>query len=137
MKTVFVDSSVLFTAVNSPIGGSAKLFTLTNIKLVTSKVVLTEVERNARKKLEEYHLARFFHLVEKLYILPQSPNKILIQKAKKVIVEKDAVILSEAKQSQADILATLDRKHFFTLPVIRFFAPHKIQTPKMILDSNS
>ncbi len=66
MKKIFLDSSVLFTAVNSPTGGSAKLFTLKNIKLTTSKLVLTETERNIREKLESYHLERFFLLTEKL-----------------------------------------------------------------------
>ena len=36
MRIAFLDSSVLFTAVNSPYGGSSKLFTLKNIKIVTT-----------------------------------------------------------------------------------------------------
>lgn len=82
MKRVFLDSSVLFTAVNSPTGGSARLFTLKKIKLVTSSLVLTEVERNIYKKLQNYHLKRFFLLVKKIEILKQEPNFQLIQKAK-------------------------------------------------------
>lgn len=133
MKKVFVDSSVLFTAVNSPIGGSAKLFTLPSIQLFTSKVVLTEVERNVRKKLEEYHLGRFFLLVTKIKILSLTSSETLISKAKRVIVEKDAVILAQAKQAKTDILVTLDKKHFLTQKAIRFLNPQKITTPKMIL----
>lgn len=82
MKTVFVDSSVLFSAVNSPTGGSSKLFTLKNIKLITSRVVLTETERNVREKLHEYHLDRLFMLVGKIGILKQLPDNKLIKKAK-------------------------------------------------------
>ena len=52
MITVFLDSSVFFSAINSPSGGSAKLFTLKTIDLITSKLVLVEVERNVRKKLK-------------------------------------------------------------------------------------
>lgn len=135
MKRVFVDSSVLFTAVNSPSGGSAKLFTLKKLRLTTSKVVLTEVERNIRKKLADYHLERYFTLVEKITIVDQTPNDILIRKAQKVIVEKDAVILSEAKQAKTSVLVTLDRKHFLTERVFVFIAPQKVMTPKMLLQS--
>lgn len=134
MKTVFLDSSVLFSAVNSPTGGSAKLFVTKEISLFTSRVVLVEVERNVRKKLAAYHLGRFFLLVGKLTILPQTPSKTSIAKAKTVIVEKDAVILAEAKHANVDILATLDKKHFLTKGVEKFMKPKKILTPKMILE---
>lgn len=127
-----MDSSVLFTAVNSPTGGSAKLFTLKKIKLVTSKLVLTEVERNVRKKLENYHLKRFFLLANKVQIVEQKPALKLIQKTKKVIVKKDAVILAEAKTAPCDFLVTLDRKHFLTQKVAAFLKPKKVLTIKML-----
>lgn len=133
MKTVFLDSSVLFSAINSPTGGSAKLFITQGLTLTTSKVVLTEVERNVRKKLASYHLERFFLLVGQLTVLAQTPNDARIKKAQAVIVEKDAVILAEAKESKADILATLDKKHFLTKSVMDFVKPQQVLTPKMIL----
>lgn len=134
MKTVFLDSSVIFSAVNSPIGGSAKLFTLKNVKLTTSKVVLTEVERNIRKKLYLHHLDRFFILAEQLTILKQEPNRNLINSAKKVIAEKDAVILAEAKQAKSDFLVTLDKKHFLQTKVKKFIKPNLVLTPKELHD---
>lgn len=134
MKSVFLDSSVLFSAVNSPSGGSSKLFTLPKIKLVTSKVVLAEVERNVRKKLLTHHLERFFTLVDKITIYDQLPNKEEIKKAKKVIAEKDAVILSEAKQTQTSFLVTLDRKHFMIREVANFLKRQKVLTPKELIE---
>src|SRR3989338_5750143 len=110
VKSVFVDSSVLFTATNSPTGGSAKLFTLKKIKLIVSSLVLTETERNIRKKLQAFHLERFFALVGKTQILDQKPDINLARTAKKVIVAKDSVILAEAKQAGVDFLVTLDKK---------------------------
>lgn len=133
MKSVFLDSSVLFAAVNSPTGGSSKLFTLPKIKLVTSKVVLVEVERNIRKKLLTHHLERFFTLVDKITIYEQLPDDKKIKRAKKVIAEKDAVILSEAKQAQASFLVTLDRKHFITKKVANFLKKQKVLTPKELI----
>lgn len=134
MKIVFVDSSVLFSAVNSPTGGSSKIFTLKNIKLITSKVVLAETERNVRNKLNEYHLERFFMLVEKIKILQQLPNSSLIKKSKKVITEKDSVILAESYKSKADFLVTLDQKHFLTKSVAKFLKPQRALTPKMLIE---
>lgn len=134
MKTVFLDSSVLFSAVNSPSGGSSKLFTLPKIKLVTSKVVLAETERNVRKKLLTHHLERLFTLVDKIIIYDQLPDNQKIKRAKKVIAEKDAVILSEAKQAQTSFLVTLDRKHFMTKEVDNFLKPQKVLLPKELIE---
>ncbi|KKR57495.1 MAG: hypothetical protein UU05_C0010G0014 [Candidatus Curtissbacteria bacterium GW2011_GWA1_40_47] len=135
MKSVFIDSSVLFTAANSPTGGSAKLFTYKNIKLVVSHLVLTETERNIRKKLQSYALERFFKLVEKTHILDQKPDLELIRQAKKIIVEKDAVILAEAKQSKSDFLVTLDKKDFLNKKVAEFLKPSIALTPKDLFET--
>lgn len=134
MKTVFLDSSVFFSAVNSPSGGSAKLFTVNDVKLVTSRLVLAEVERNVRSKLTEIHLERFFMMTAQMKILSQEPDERLIAQAKKVIAEKDAVILAMAKQSKAGYIATLDMKHFFTAHASHFVKPQKMVTPKMLLE---
>lgn len=133
LKPVFLDSSVLFTAVNSPFGGSAKLFTLTNFHLFTSPVVLTEVERNVKKKLSSFQLERFFLLVKKLTILDQKPDQKIIVKANKATVEKDAVILAEAKKAKMDLI-TLDKKHLLTDQVAKFLKPKSVFTPKEILE---
>lgn len=134
MKTVFLDSSVLFSASASPTGGSSKLFTLKNIRLTTSRLVLAETERNVREKLRSYHLERFFMLAGRLIILTQLPNNIIIKKAKDIIIEKDAVILAEAKQAQTNFLVTLDKKHFLTTSVSKFLKPQKVLTPKMLIE---
>lgn len=134
---VFVDSSVLFSAVNSPTGGSSKLFTVSRLRLVTSPVVLTEVERNVRKKLLSYHLDRFFLLAKQIALLGQRPSEEQIEKAKAVIAQKDAVIAAEAKQSNADYLVTLDIKHFFTKEAGKFLYPMKVASPKMLLETMS
>lgn len=134
MKSVFVDSSVFFTATNSPTGGSAKLFTFKNIKLVVSPVVLTETERNVRNKLQSYHLVRFFKLVAKTQIMDQKPDMTLIKKARKVIEEKDSVILAEAKLAKCDCLVTLDKKDFLNEKVAKFLQPKVALTPKELIE---
>ena len=134
MKSVFIDSSVFFTATNSPTGGSAKLFTLANIKLLVAPLVLTETERNVRSKLHSYQLQRFFKLAEKTQILNQKPDLSLIIKAKKVIAEKDAVILAEAKLAKCDFLVTLDKKDFLNEKVAKFLKPSIALTPKNLIE---
>lgn len=131
LKTAFLDSSVLFTAVNSPTGGSAKLFTLRNIKLISSPLVLTEVERNVRKKLYSHHLDRFFKLADKLSIFDDILKQSLIKQAQEAIAKKDATILATAKISKPDFLFTLDRKHFFTKEAKKFISSVRIVTPKI------
>src|SRR3989338_3790698 len=135
MKTAFLDSSVLFSALTSPTGGSSKLFTLKKINLITSPTVLTEVERNVRNKLQSFHLERFFMLVTKLKLIEQVPDLKLIIRAKKVIVEKDAVILQEAKQAKTNYLITLDQKHFLNQKVKGFLKPQKVLTPKILIQT--
>lgn len=131
LKIAFLDSSVLFSAVNSPTGGSAKLFTIKRLKLCTSTLVLTETERNIRKKLEFYHLERFFTLVETLTIISITPTKSQISQTEKIIVLKDATILSSAKLAKVNFIFTLDQKHFLTEKVTKFIHPAKVLTPKM------
>jgi len=134
MKRVFVDSSVLFSAANSPSGGSSKLFTIDTIHLVSSRLVLTEVEWNVRKKLHGYHFDRFLFLISLMDIITSKPSDKLIQKARDVIAQKDAVILAEAKQANTDFLVTLDRKHFLQEAAMKFLYPKKIVTPKMLIE---
>lgn len=135
LKLAFLDSSVLFSAVNSPTGGSAKLFTIIKLKLCTSTLVLTETERNIRKKLEFYHLERFFTLVNQLKIIKATPNKKQIAQAEKIIVQKDAVILSSAKLAKVNLIFTLDQKHFLTDLAQNFIKPAKILTPKLFFQN--
>lgn len=137
LKLAFLDSSVLFSAACSPTGGSSKLFTIKGLKLCTSTLVLTETERNIRKKLEFYHLERFFILAEQLEIVRATPNKKQIVQAEKIIAKKDAVILSSAKLTEADLIFTLDQKHFLTSPAQDFIKPAKILTPKLFFQKIS
>ncbi len=127
----FLDSSVLFTAVNSPSGGASKLFTIHNLKLYVSSLVLTEVERNVREKLEDYHLNRFFMLTRSLIIVDQNLLKAEIEKAETITAKKDAPILASAKLANCQIIFSLDIKHFFGEKVDDYLKPAKVLTPKM------
>lgn len=86
-----------------------------------------------RKKLSNDHLRRFLNLAKKVELLDSFPNERRIKKAAAVIVQKDAPILSEAKQARTDYLLTLDRKHFHTSAVEKFLKPTKVVTPRQLL----
>ncbi len=131
IKSAFLDSSVLFSATSSPIGGSAKLFTEKRIRLCTSTLVLTETERNIRKKLQYYHLERFFMLVGKLIIITKVPTASQIEKAEGIIHQKDTAILASAKGANVDYLITLDQRHFLTNNARDFISPTIILTPRL------
>ena len=73
-------------------------------------------------------------LAGKLKILDQKPNEKRILEAQKVIAEKDAVILAEAKKSKADFLVTLDKKHFVTKSVEKFLIKQRVLNPKILLE---
>ena len=133
-KSVFVDSSVFFTAVNSPTGGSSKLFTIKNIDLMVSPLVLVETERNVKGKLHSYQLERFFKLVALTQVIDQKPALKLIKKARTIIAEKDSVILAEAKLAKCDFLVTLDKKHFLNEKVANFLKSTTAITPKDLIE---
>jgi predicted nucleic acid-binding protein len=130
----FLDSSVLFTAVNSITGGSSKLFTYEHVSLCASVTVLAEVERNVRKKLYSHHLERFFFLIKKIKKLDYIIDEKELGRARKVIVEKDALIFAEAKKSKVPHLLTLDKKDFIHDRALKFMKPQKVLSPKEFIE---
>lgn len=74
-------------------------------------------------------------LVSQINLVSQTPNQKIINQAKKVIVEKDVVILQEAKQVKTNYLVTLDQKHFLNEAVEKFLKPQKVLTPKTLIQN--
>lgn len=73
-------------------------------------------------------------LVKHLHIVQKYPDDQEVQKARQVIVEKDATILSEAKLSNCKFLLTLDKKDFIQDKVREYIKPKQILTPKMFFE---
>lgn len=135
---LFLDSSVILAAIGSQTGGSSHLFFLQltkKVKIVSSKLAMWEVEKNARKKFSEIHLERFFMLGKQILILPEYPNDKLIKKAEQIIVVKDAPILADSKSSKSDILVTLDKRDMLQPKVYKFMHPIKVMTPKEVIET--
>ena len=133
---LFLDSSVILAAIGSQTGGSSHLYFLKlskKLKLVTSRLVICEVEKNVRKKFSEMYLERFLMLSSQMIMLPDYPNEKIIKLAEAVIVAKDAPMLADAKSSKSNILVTLDKKDMLKPKVCKFMDPIKIMTPGEVI----
>lgn len=108
---IFLDTSVLLSGLNSPIGASGfiiSLFKLKKIKIIISEEVITESETAIEKKFPLLKTAFFDFLANK----PEVTKKITseeIKSAYKVINYSDAPILAGAIKARADFLITLDK----------------------------
>jgi predicted nucleic acid-binding protein len=133
MKTrVFIDSSVLFSAVYSTSGHSSDLLVMGaegDTLAVISDFVIIETRRNIRE-IKPEKLARLDRLLVtvKFEIVKVSSND--VADAKQWIVLKDAPVLAAAKIASVDMLVTLDKKHFLGQPELENYINAPILTPK-------
>jgi predicted nucleic acid-binding protein len=115
MRRVFADSSVLIAGAGSRSGASRAVLTMAEIglfKLVVSRQVLDECERNLRKKLPAA-LPLFAELLTlvNLEIVPNPPED-ETARWQSIIEAKDAPILAAAVLAIPDRLLTLNTKDF-------------------------
>jgi predicted nucleic acid-binding protein len=115
MLSVFADSSVLIAGAGSKSGASRAVLVTAEIglfKLILSRQVLDECERNLRKKLPRGLpiLAELLASIDP-EIVPDPPAE---ESAywEALIAPKDAPILAAAHLASADRLLTLDRQDF-------------------------
>lgn len=134
MFKVFFDASVIFSACQSPNGGSRMLIELVksgHIIGITSQTVVEEVERNADKFSVSLSVGNFiksnnFFVRNKISLEEIKPYQDLIEK-------KDAHVVAGAVLTACDFLVTLDKKHLDNLKVKSFISQTKIVSPKEFL----
>lgn len=131
-KKVFVDSSVLITALISPRGGS--FYILTRYRKVLSffinEYVLDETLRVLKDKFAGKDLEyKLYFLIgfSKIEILP-NPKKKDLALFRKIVEAKDAPILASALE-HTDFLLTLDND-FLAEAVVRLAKERKLQILK-------
>lgn len=115
LRRVFADANVLIAGADSRSGASNAVLLMAEIglfKLVVSRLVLDEAERNLRKKLPRAlpNFARQMAQIE-LEILPP-PSVAEVKQWEKIIEAKDAPILATAVSAQVDRFLTLISKDF-------------------------
>ena len=129
---VFLDSSVLFSAVYSTSGHSSDLLVMgaeRQIFAVISDFVIIETRRNI-SELKPEKLVRLDHLLLTVQFEIAKVISTDVADAKEWIVLKDAPVLAAAKVAQVNMLVTLDKKHFLGRPELETYINAPILTPK-------
>lgn len=130
MTKVFVDSSVVYSACYSSTGASREIIRQGisgKIKLIISKHVIEEVERNLKKDVPQA-IPIFQEFLNTVPFKIVHPTKQEIEEAASYIALKDAPIVASAKKAKADYLVSLDTKHL-VLPNIAKSANIEIVLP--------
>lgn len=133
MRSVFLDANVYFAGCASPHGASALVLQLARgglVRLVASRLVLREADRNLRRKHTRGSVAIFRRFLKDTEIrVVRPPSEKVLARYEAAIHPKDVPVLAAAVEAQTDYLVTLDRKHFLTASA-RSHAPGvKILTP--------
>ena len=116
---IFLDTSVIFSAVLSDTGGSRKLFRLGEagvIQLIVGPNVLRECEEVVRRKVPA-SLPTLAYLLELgLVEIASQPLDEIIQQAKAIVAyQPDAYVVSEAMGAEVDWFVTHDKEHFLKI----------------------
>ena len=132
MPRVFADASVLIAGAGSRTGASRAVLVMAEIglyRLVVSRQVLDEMERNLRKKLPAA-LPVFAELMAAINpeVVPDpSPEEVI--RWQSVIEPKDAPILAAAVAAAPDRFLTLDVKDFIEPVYVAEKSELRIETP--------
>lgn len=115
VRRIFADANVLIAGADSRTGASNAVLLMAEIglfRLVVSRLILDEVERNLRKKLPRAlpNFARQMAQIELEIVPPPADEE--VQRWVGVIEAKDAPILAAAVSAQVDRLLTLNSKDF-------------------------
>ena len=134
MRRIFADANVLIAGADSRSGASNALLRLAEVglfRLVVSRQVLDEAERNVRKKLPRA-LPNFAALLAQLpmEIVPDPVDEECLRWAD-VIELKDTSILAAAVLAHVDRLVTLNTKDF--TPAVAQASGLFIQTPSELI----
>ncbi len=136
MTKVFLDSSVLFSAIFSKKGYARNLFELAengSIELIISDYVLEEVKRNLKNKaVGLLDLLETFIDVIPIKVV-KSPSKNLVIKAVKYTHVKDAAVVASALEQKVDYLVSYDRKDLTENKKVKQKSGLKIVFPKEIV----
>lgn len=132
---IFLDACILYPAIRSPGGGSAKILLEAKVRgftLLVTQMVLEETKKNVSKDLGKNALDWLYNLIKshpEQWDLIDDPSEQEIGQWKNVTVQKDLHVLAGAIKGKADILVTLDRQHLLK-PSVREAFPIPIMDTK-------
>ena len=118
-RRIFLDTSVIFSAVLSDTGGARKLFRLGEagvIQLIVGPNVLRECEEVLRRKVPA-SLPTLAYLLELgLVEIVSNPVDDFIEQAQAIVAyQPDAYVLAEAIGAEPDWFVTHDKEHFLKI----------------------
>jgi predicted nucleic acid-binding protein len=133
---IFLDTSVLFSAVLSPTGGARRLFLLGEaglLELVIGPNVLREADDVVRRKVPA-SLPMLAQLLEigKVHTVSALTSRQIESARKLVVYGPDAYVLAEAIRAEVDWFVTHDKEHFLK-PKSAMNLPFEIGTPGDLL----
>lgn len=131
MRKVFIDSSVLFSACYSSTGASREIIRQAisgKLKLVISKHIIEEVERNLEKDARDV-IPIFQQFLITIPFMIVHPTKEEVEKAASCVDLKDAPILAAARKAKVDYLVSLDTRHLVNVPEVTNCADTEIVLP--------
>lgn len=136
MSNVFVDTSVLFSAIYSKRGAARDLLRLAILQKATlylSGLVLEETERNIEKKAPA-RLETYQALMKAIsFTVVADPSKEEVLAAYAYTVLKDAPIIAAAINVHPDYFVTYDRKDLLDKPEVAEKSGLKIVTPDVVV----
>ena len=109
---VFLDANVLFAASINPSGGSAKLWTLPGIRLVTNEYAAKEAWMNLASPRTPDGRTRLIKLLDEVEIQSWNPSDPMLALPVTLPDEDDVPILAGAIGSGCQYLLTLDSDCF-------------------------
>ena len=118
-RRIFLDTSVIFSAVLSDTGGARKLFRLGEagvIQIIVGPNVLRECEEVLRRKVPA-SLPTLAYLLELgLVEIASHPADDFIEQAQAIVAyQPDAYVLAEAIGAEPDWFVTHDKEHFLKI----------------------
>lgn len=133
INRIFLDTSVLFSAIYSAEGGARELTRLSElgvIRLLISTDVLKEIERVIGKKLRK-QVVQIAEFIEAANIeIVGHPSETEIKSAERLVDYKaDARILAGAFAAHANYFVTLDREDFISNKKLANALPFELGTP--------
>jgi predicted nucleic acid-binding protein len=117
---LFLDTSALFAAVFSPVGGARELLRLSEMGAITLLVgprVLAEAEEVFQRKAPDLLSSLAVLLARANVELGPSADQRIVARMESIIAyAPDARILAEALAAESDFFVTHDRAHFLDIP---------------------
>lgn len=135
MIKIFLDASVIITAMLSQSGGSAKVIKLGQLgdwAQITSQTVIDEVYDHTQKINKTKDEINQF-IKNNDILVRKRVTKLEAEYLAGLIDSTDAHLIAGAKLTDCDYLITLDKKHLLKEDIKNRFKPLKIINPEEVL----